>query len=80
MANPAIPADVMAWLLKTYPPKCRMRGESELSHERYAGKVELVADIKALYDEQLAPDVVIDKDGNPEGLGGLTFEEAYGDD
>lgn len=32
-----------------YPPRCRKPKESELEHERYAGKVDLIAELKARF-------------------------------
>lgn len=29
-----------------YPPRCRKEGESELEHERYAGKVDLITELR----------------------------------
>jgi hypothetical protein len=32
-----------------YPPRCRKPDESEREHERYAGKVDLIAELKARF-------------------------------
>lgn len=33
-------------LEEQYPPRCRKIGEDELVHERYAGKVELIQELR----------------------------------
>ena len=33
-----------------YPPRCRKPDESEREHERYAGKVDLIAELKARFN------------------------------
>jgi len=35
-----------------YPPRCRLWNEPELEHERYAGKVDLIAELRARLDKQ----------------------------
>ncbi len=37
-------------LEEQYPPRCRKAGEDELSHERYAGKVELIQELRRRLD------------------------------
>lgn len=37
-------------LEEQYPPRCRRKGEDELDHERYAGKVELVQELRRRLD------------------------------
>lgn len=51
----ALPTDtesLLALLEVQYPPRCRRPGESELEHERYAGKVDLVAELRARLDKK----------------------------
>jgi hypothetical protein len=38
---------LLAQLEEQYPARCRRTGEDELIHERYAGKVELIAEIRS---------------------------------
>lgn len=58
--------DLVVYLNALYPPKCRGADDSERTHERYAGKVELVEHIariveqnrmEDLGDEDLPPDL-----------------------
>ncbi len=45
-----IPTDtetLLQRLEEQYPPRCRKIGEDELVHERYAGKVELIQELRA---------------------------------
>jgi hypothetical protein len=42
---------LLAQLEEQYPARCRKLGEDELSHERYAGKVELIAEIRSRLDQ-----------------------------
>lgn len=37
-------------LEEQYPPRCRKVGEEELAHERYAGKVELIQELRRRLD------------------------------
>jgi hypothetical protein len=37
-------------LEELYPPRCRRPDESEREHERYAGKVDLIAELKARFN------------------------------
>lgn len=37
-------------LEEQYPPRCRKQGEDELVHERYAGKVELIQELRRRLD------------------------------
>lgn len=51
----ALPTDTesMIELLEAqYPPRCRRPGEEELAHERYAGKVDLIAELRARLERQ----------------------------
>lgn len=43
-----IPTDtesLLKELEKQYPPRCRFPAETELAHERYAGKVDLIQEL-----------------------------------
>lgn len=76
-----IPATLLVELKKNYPPRCRLPSETERDHERYAGKVELIAELEERHRDQIAPDIVVSPDGVVEpDLKGLTFDQAYGDD
>lgn len=49
----AIPTDsesLIAQLEEQYPPRCRRPDESERDHERYAGKVDLITELRARLD------------------------------
>lgn len=51
----AIPTDtesLLAELEVQYPARCRKAGEDELEHERYAGKVDLIAELRARLDKK----------------------------
>jgi hypothetical protein len=48
-----IPTDtesMLASLEEQYPARCRKAGEDELAHERYAGKVELIQELRRRLD------------------------------
>lgn len=50
----AIPTDsesLLRSLEEQYPPRCRLPNESELEHERYAGKVELITELRVRLDK-----------------------------
>ncbi len=50
----SIPTDtesLLAELETTYPARCRKPGECELEHERYAGKVDLIAELRRRLDK-----------------------------
>lgn len=72
--NPPIPSLLMAWLKENYPPRCRLPNETEREHERYAGRVELVAELEEKFKDQVAPNVT-----TKDLLQGVTFEELYQD-
>ncbi len=40
---PVVPEALVAWLERTFPPRCLERDEEPRHAHRYAGKVELVA-------------------------------------
>jgi hypothetical protein len=49
----AIPTDSESLLIQLeeqYPPRCRRPDESERDHERYAGKVDLITEIRSRLD------------------------------
>jgi hypothetical protein len=49
----AIPTDsetLLGELEQQYPPRCRMPDETERDHERYAGKVDLINEIRTRLD------------------------------
>lgn len=43
---PLPPEALIEFLEQEFPARCRLRGEDELEHERYAGKVELIAALR----------------------------------
>ena len=49
---PAIPEDLLLWLERTYPPRCAMLGETVQEVFMYAGRVAVVQDLRAHFDEQ----------------------------
>lgn len=64
---PEVPEDLLLFLEKLYPPKCyTARGESLEQHLLYAGMVELVAYLRASYEEQVEAGMALD----PEDLVG----------
>lgn len=49
----ALPTDTestLRQLEEQYPPRCRQADETERDHERYAGKVDLIAELKLRLD------------------------------
>jgi len=44
-ALPTDTASVLDQLEEQYPARCRLPGESERDHERYAGKVDLIKEL-----------------------------------
>ena len=44
-ALPTDTASLLRQLEEQYPARCRERTETELDHERYAGKVDLIAEL-----------------------------------
>lgn len=49
---PRPPDGLLEWLEAEYPARCRLRDETELEHERYAGAVELIAVIRQRLEGQ----------------------------
>ncbi len=49
---PEIPEPLMKWLEDNFKPRCRMPDEEWLDHERYAGKVELIASLRSEFELQ----------------------------
>lgn len=55
-ALPLATVDLIARLEKDYPPRCIYPNESEISAHRYAAQVELVATLRAMWEEQYGVD------------------------
>lgn len=51
---PEVPEDLLAFLSASYPPRCYTAGETVEAHLLYAGAVELVAAMRAAYEDQQA--------------------------
>lgn len=43
---PPIPKGMVEFLERTFPPRCRAPGEDHFTHERYAGRVDLIAELR----------------------------------
>lgn len=49
---PARSVDLIGRLDSEFPPRCKLLGESEEEHQRYAGIRQLIDELKGLVDEQ----------------------------
>lgn len=47
---PTDTATLLDQLEAQYPTRCRKQNESELDHERYAGKVDLIQELRARFE------------------------------
>lgn len=54
---PTPSADLVRFLEQEFPARCRERGEDEMEHERYAGKVELVAALRERLEDDADADI-----------------------
>ena len=54
-AAPEVSRRLVEWLEQTYPPRCRNPLDTEREHERYAGKVELVQELRNMFDQYMDP-------------------------
>jgi hypothetical protein len=50
---PARSVDLISRLDSEFPPRCKLLGESEEEHQRYAGIRQLIDELKGLIDEQV---------------------------
>ena len=48
---PTYTAALIEALEAQYPPRCRLPKETEREHERYAGKVDLIQELRARIDK-----------------------------
>ena len=74
-----IPLTLITALHKLYPPRCRFLNESERSHDRYAGKVELVELLTQHFNQQQPEAVLEEKAAHTDPETGVrTYNEIYG--
>ena len=62
---PEVPKALLEYLEKQYPPRCLQATETVEEHLRYAGMVDLVADMRFRFDQ--APDWVGEDEPDPTG-------------
>lgn len=60
--TPEIPYDLLRWLERNYKPRCLGEQEAVEDHLRYAGKVDLVEQLRSMYENAQHLEVTLDGD------------------
>ena len=66
--RPDVPSSLVRWLERHNPPRCRRVGETELEHERYAGRVDLISELRGMLDAEDTEDLGIISRGLTVGM------------